>query len=119
MLDSQPSRTTQESADRLADALKDYTRSLKKVKRRYIWTLGSVIALALTLILGLKFNHDSNVDRCVAGNALRIELNDKFQNLADILISAGTGDTPEGQEVILIFEEDFSTRDCSEINWLG
>lgn len=119
MTNIQPTRTPQESADRLANALNGFTGALNKVKRRSLYTLLSVVVLALSLVVALKFNYDGNVGRCESGNDLRIELNEKFQNLANILIATGVGDTPEGQEVITIFEGDFVTRDCSNINWLG
>jgi hypothetical protein len=119
MQDVQPSRTPQESAEHLAEALDNNTTALNKVKNRYRWMLAYIVIASLVVGMAFKFNYDSNVDRCEAGNELRVELNEKFQKLSIPLIAAGVGDTTSGRELLITLEEDLEPRDCTDINWLG
>lgn len=123
MPEPQSARTPQESADQLSASLDKNTaalyRAIEKVRRHSRRTLQYVLVLTLLLGLALKFNHDGIVDRCNSGNALRADIDEKFQQVADSSVSAGFGNTPAEQAILIAIEKDLTPRDCSAINWLG
>ncbi len=112
-------RTPQESADNLADRLDVNTAALNRVTRRYRLTMVLLAVMAVTLLTVVKFNYDGAVARCGTGNELRAEISEKFDGISEILDVAGVGDSPEGQDLLMLLSEDLNLRDCGDINWLG
>lgn len=111
------------AADHLAEALEENTAAMaaleSRVTRRTRFVVGVLVAVVLTMGLVVKFNYDGNVRRCESGNELREEIDSRFQSVADSLIEAGVGGTPEEDALLIILSADLEPRDCSGINFLG
>lgn len=116
--DSHP--PTKESLEELVHAVDENTNVLRRVKRRYRLAISLVLAIALVFGLSVKFNYDGAVGRCEAANELRTEIDEKFQSVADSIISINEGPiSPETQLVIDVLSSDLEPRDCSTVDWLG
>lgn len=118
------------AADHLAEALEENTKAMAestsamaaledRVTRRTRFVVVVLVAVVLTMGLVVKFNYDGNVRRCESGNELREEIDSRFQSVADSLIEAGVGGTPEEDALLIILSADLDPRDCSGINFLG
>lgn len=108
-----------EAAEHLSESLDANTDALDRVKIRYRITLVSLIIVAVTLALSIKFNYDGTVNRCEGGNELRREIDTKFESIAESLIENGAGKRPEEVKILATISQDLEQRDCSNINWLG
>lgn len=109
-----------EAADHLTEALEQNTRALDRVRRKYRLTLALLAAVALTLALVIKFNHDSNVNRCESGNELRAEIDIKFQSISEALEITIDGELSQAeQDFIDLLADELPPRDCSNIGWIG
>lgn len=113
-------RTPQEAAERLANSLDDNTDALNGVRRRYRLTLALIVAVALTVVVAVKFNHDGNISRCESGNELREEIDNKWDAISTYLSDdLGVGDTPNEQVFLDLLSQDFDKQDCSDTKWFG